>query len=104
VRIACLPRAFLLFGVLALTACGGGAGESTDTSSTDDARPRKEKPVAEQGKEWSGWRWKGKRQDCFFKVGNECHSSLEAACKAAGCGKSSCVHDDGAPARVSCEK
>jgi len=103
VRIACWPRGFVLLAVLVFTACGGGTGESSDSSSAD-AKPRKDKPVPEQGKQWSGWRWKGKRQDCFFKVGNECHSSLEAACKAAGCDRSSCVHDDGAPARVSCEK
>lgn len=103
-RIASLTRAIVLLAFLALTACGGGTGESSDSSSADDGKPRKEKPVPEQGKQWSGWRWKGKREDCFFKVGNECHSSLEAACKAAGCGKSSCVHDDSAPARVSCEK
>jgi hypothetical protein len=103
VRIACWPRGFVLVAVLVFTACGGGTGESSDSSSAD-ARPRKDRPVPEQGKQWSGWRWKGKRQDCFFKVGNECHSSLESACKAAGCDRSSCVHDDGAPARVSCEK
>lgn len=99
-----MPRRIVLIAFLALTSCGGGASETSDSSSADEGKPaRGEKPVPEQGKKWSGWRWKGKRQDCFFKVGNECHSSLEAACKAAGCGKSSCVHDDSAPARVSCE-
>jgi len=104
VRIACPLQGFVLVAFLALTACGGGAGESSDVSSAPEGKAHKEKPVPEQGKQWSGWRWKGKRQDCFFKVGNECHSSLEAACKAAGCAKSSCVHDDSAPAVVSCEK
>ncbi len=104
-RIACLLRGILVAAALALTACGGGAAETTDDSSASDGgKHGKEKPVPEQGKQWSGWRWKGKRQDCFFKVGNECHSSLESACKAAGCAKSSCVHDDAAPAQVSCEK
>jgi hypothetical protein len=107
VRIASSPRriALLLFLALAACACGGGGSESADTSAADDAdgARRKEKPVPEEGKKWSGWRWKGSRQDCFFKVGNECHSSLDAACKAARCKKSTCVHDDSAPANVSCE-
>jgi hypothetical protein len=104
VRIASFPRriALVVFLALAASACGGGS-ESADTTSSDEAR-RKEKPVPEEGKKWSGWRWKGSRQDCFFKVENECHSSLDAACKAAGCKKSTCVHDESAPANVSCEE
>ena len=103
-RIASFPRriALMVFLALAASACGGGS-ESADTTSSAEAR-RKEKPVAEEGKKWSGWRWKGSRQDCFFKVENECHSSLDAACKAAGCKKSTCVHDESAPANVSCEE
>jgi hypothetical protein len=103
VGIASSPCRFVLVVLLALFACGGGASESSDSSSGDDTA-RKEKPVAEQGKQWSGWRWKGKRDDCFFLVENECHATLAAACKAAGCGKSSCVQDDSAPVKVSCEK
>lgn len=104
-RIASSPFGIALTALLALTACGGGGNEGTRSSSADEdaAATRKEKPVPEEGKKWGGWRWKGRRQDCFFRVGNECHSTLEAACKAAGCGKSDCVQDDGAPAKVSCE-
>jgi hypothetical protein len=105
VRTASSPCRIVLIALLALTACGGGGSEASRSSSADEdaAAAHKEKPVAEQGKKWGGWRWKGRRQDCFFRVANECHSTLEEACKAAGCGKSDCVHDDGAPAKVSCE-
>lgn len=105
-RVASWPSRFTFLAVvclaplLALPACGGGS-ESADTET--GRADRNEKPVSEQGKKWSGWRWKGKRQDCFFLVGNECHSSLDAACKAAGCKKSTCVHDESAPAKVSCD-
>ena len=101
-RTASSPCRIALILLLALAACGGGSSEGGDGSSAD--RARKEKPVPEQGKKWSGWRWKGSRQDCFFLVESECHSSLEGACKAAGCKKSSCVHDESAPAKVSCEE
>lgn len=103
-RVASSPCRIALVALLALAACGGGGSEGGDGSSAEgDRRARQDKPVAEQGKKWSGWRWKGKRQDCYFKVENECHSSLEGACKAAGCKKSDCVHDEAAPANVSCE-
>jgi len=98
----CRIALIALIGLFALAACGGGSSEG-DSSSADGDRARKEKPVAEQGKKWSGWRWKGSRQDCFFLVESECHASFEGACKAAGCKKSSCVHDESAPAKVSCE-
>ena len=107
-RVASWPCRFALLAVvclaalLAAPACGGGGSESTDT--TESGRVAgKEKPVSEQGKKWGGWRWKGKRDDCFFLVGNECHSSLDEACKAARCKKSTCVHDESAPAKVSCD-
>ena len=103
-RLASSPCRIVLLALFALAACGGGGSEGGDSSSADsEARTRKEKPVPEQGKKWSGWRWKGKREDCFFLVENECHSSLDSACKAARCKKSSCVHDESAPAKVSCE-
>ena len=103
-RIASSPRCIVLIALLALAACGGGSSEGSDSESAEgDRQARKEKPVPEQGKKWSGWRWKGSRQDCFFLVESECHASFEGACKAAGCKKSSCVHDESAPAKVSCE-
>ncbi|HEU5059380.1 MAG TPA: hypothetical protein VFU21_22760 [Kofleriaceae bacterium] len=103
-RVASRSCRFTLLLLLCL-GCAGGGGESGDTESGADKVDRKQdKPVSEQGKRWSGWRWKGRRQDCFFLVGNECHSSLDDACKAARCKKSECVHDDSAPAKVSCDR
>ncbi len=102
-RIASSLCGSALIAVLSLVACGGGSSESGDGEPAEGTHGRKEKPVSEQGKEWSGWRWKGSRQDCFFLVRNECYSSLDEACKAARCEKSDCEHDESAPAKVSCE-
>jgi hypothetical protein len=99
--------------------CGGASSNSTgaegegdgDQASDDegdaDAKPTRkpmERPVSDQGKSWGGWRWKGKREDCFYVHRNQCYATLDAACTAAKCKKSDCTHDEGAPAKVSCEK
>ena len=90
--------------MLSMPAFGAAAGgcSSTPDYKKQDEQARKEKPVESEGKRWGGWRWKGKRGDCFFKHDNECFKSLEDACKSAGCGKDECKHDDSAPAKVSC--
>ena len=98
-----------------LAACAGGAANSPASEADDDDSDREEeddKPrrgrvkskddVSEKGKSWGGWRWKGKRNDCFFKSDNQCFDSKKKACKAAGCSTSVCKTDDGAPAQVSC--
>jgi hypothetical protein len=97
-------RRLLLLGCLlgALGACSGnGKGESTGPGADDTAVKNPEPP---EGKDWGGWRWKGQRDDCFFKVGNDCFDSLAAACKKAGCKGDACVHDKSAPANVSCKE
>jgi hypothetical protein len=94
--------ALILFGALLPAACGGG-NASSDTAQQARAEPEEE-PVDEAGKEWNGWRWKGKRGECFFRFGNNCYSKLEAACRAARCEGSRCGHDDGVPAVVSCRR
>ena len=96
-------------------ACGGAsknsapddddeAGEDGGDASSSKKRKKMERPVSEDGKRWGGWRWKGKREDCFFVHDNQCFATLEEACKAAKCKMADCVQDDGAPAKVSCEK
>jgi hypothetical protein len=86
--------------LIAPVACGGGAAE-TETAAPAAAEPEPE-PVSEAGKSWNGWRWKGQRQECFFRHRNRCFDKLEAACRAAGCEGAQCAHDDAAPAVVSC--
>ncbi len=95
----------VLFSVsLALaSSCGGGqetskAGPDKGDDDSEDAE------VSEKGKKWGGWRWKGKRNDCFFVYKNECFSKLNKACRKAKCAKDECGHDESAPAKVSCTK
>jgi len=87
---------------LAAAPSGCGGGQSSETASPPE--PEDDKEVSERGKKWGGWRWKGKRDNCFFIHDNECYAERKAACRAAGCGEKDCEHDDGAPAKVSCKK
>jgi hypothetical protein len=88
--------------IMAMLAACSGKGESTGPAGDDDAAEPEVTPA--EGKDWGGWRWEGKRDDCFFKVGNACFDSLEAACKKAGCKGDACQHDKSAPANVSCKE
>lgn len=95
----------LLFSVSLVFACGGGQ-DTSSTSSKDQTADKdgEEEEVSSKGKKWGGWRWKGKRNDCFFVVDNECFAKLKKACRKAKCGKAGCEQDDGAPAEVTCKK
>ncbi len=90
--------ASLLFALLG--ACGGDGKGKTASRETD---PGDEK-VSENGKRWGGWRWKGKRNRCYYIVGNRCFETEAEACKAAGCKAKGCRTDDSAPIQVSCAK
>jgi hypothetical protein len=109
--------------LIALIACGcGGAGKGKDGDDDDDGEVRGDDDddgqsaaapgpprtyEDEAGKdEYGGWRWKGKRRDCFFVVGNKCFAELDAACTAAKCKKKkkTCRTEGGGPATVSCAK
>jgi len=91
-------------------ACGGGGSETeADTASRAQQEEDDSKAPDYQGTDdsvnRSGWRWKGKRKQCFFRYSNRCYDKLEVACRAAACGGGSeCVHDASAPAVVSCRK
>jgi hypothetical protein len=62
----------------------------------EDARPP-------GSKSWSGWRYQGDRNDCFYVVGKKCFKTEKAACAAAKCKDSSRCETDGAgPATVTC--
>lgn len=105
----------LILMLCGASACGGASskGSSQDGDQGDDEdgdagpeapkRKKMERPVSDEGKKWGGWRWKGKREDCFFVHENQCFATLADACRAAKCKKDECVHDEGAPAKVSCE-
>lgn len=98
VRIALFAAAL---GVLA--ACGGSSPDGAKSPESDKASADDEGEVSSKGKKWGGWRWKGRRNDCFFLYENECFSSLEKACRRAKCDKDACEHDDSAPAKVRCK-
>lgn len=109
-RVARLASALLVvFGLV--SACGGEATspKGAKQPQTAAARARAEKaestedPVDEKGKKWGGWRYQGKRDDCFFLVKRKCYDSRADACSAARCGKKQCVVDGGGPATVRCE-
>lgn len=90
--------------VLFLEVGGAGCGGSAPAPSSPQATPRHASAdeAPPPGRRWRGWRYQGKRQDCFFRVGRRCFDKLELACSAAGCATGQCQHDDRAPARVSC--
>lgn len=93
-------------------ACGGsGSADSTEPKHTSDDSKGKgvddgEEEVSGKGKEWGGWKWKGKRDDCFFVFDNRCYSELDKACEQAGCAKKDkkCETVGGGPAEVKCSE
>jgi hypothetical protein len=90
---------------LLLTApgCGGKADKGAEEPVTK-VPGEKGDPVSDKGKSWGGWRWKGKRDDCFFVHRNRCFSRLNDACAHAKCPLAKCKHDNGAPATITCKK
>jgi hypothetical protein len=105
----------LLIALMACGTAGTGKGKKSgedkadaDGSGQSEAAPGPPRSYEDQGgkNEYGGWRWKGKRQDCFFVVGNKCFTELDAACTAAKCAKKkqTCRTEGGGPATVSCVK
>jgi hypothetical protein len=95
-----------LFLVLpGLTGCGGASNSSGEgQSSTTVVPPDTEEgaPLDTSDGKGSGWRWKGKRDHCYYLFDNRCFEDKKAACEAAGCAVASCQADRGAPAKVRC--
>ena len=92
-------------------ACGGpqsSPGDSAEDRKSEKKTRRKHAPdkdaVSEDGKKWGGWRWKGKRDECYYVFKNRCYDTKAEACSAAKCGKQSCAVKEGAPSKVSCKK
>jgi hypothetical protein len=106
VRVARLAVAALLFSA----ACGESPGaKGAQRPQTAAARAKAEKAESDEeavdgnGKKWGGWRYQGRRDDCFFLVKRKCFDNRADACGAARCGKNKCVVDGGGPATVRCE-
>jgi hypothetical protein len=59
-------------------------------------------PVSGDGKSWGGWRYQGRRDDCFFVVERDCFTTLAAACEATEC-KVGCTSRGAGPAIVYCK-
>ena len=107
-------RFFWLALCLALI-CGPGCGGKNTTATASEAKSSTTQvpPAAEdddsaaldgsKGKKWKSWRWKGKRDLCYFVVDNQCFPDEESACKAAAC-ESGCAVGEGAPAKVTCKE
>ncbi len=96
------PRLRVLVLALLLGCAGGGAREAAPER-RQEAAPEAASPSPE-GKSWGGWRWKGKRDDCFFVHANRCFDNQADACRAAGCSEDRCRITGGGPAQVSCSK
>lgn len=118
-----IARLLSLLALLTLVAAGflGASCTGKDEPTTPSARSDKDKTGprsaragddddgdrgkgSAKDKSTNGWRWAGKRGDCFYLVDNRCFDKREAACKAARCGSGACATDDGAPAKVRCKK
>jgi hypothetical protein len=103
VKLARVATLAVCLGLIA--GCGGSSPDKTESpkGKKADKGDDDEEEVSSKGKKWGGWRWKGRRNDCFFIYKNECFSSMKKACKRAKC-STKCEHDDSAPAKVSCKK
>ncbi len=93
------------------SACGGEPATRKGSKKPESAgaRARAEKAASNEdsvsgdGKKWGGWRYQGRRDDCFFLVKRRCFDARAEACAAARCGKKQCVVEGGGPATVRCE-
>lgn len=88
---------------LLVAGCGGEPSRS-DEPTTAKEKQQREPTIKDEPKtagQWSGWRYTGDRNDCFFVVGKQCYKTEEAACGAARCG-GRCEVTGGGPATVAC--
>lgn len=87
-------------------ACGGDPHRSDDPTTAKEKQSRETAAAGEphsSGK-WSGWRYTGDREACFFVVGRRCFKTEAAACAAARCGSRACETSGAGPASVVCAK
>lgn len=107
-------RSWCLVLCLGFTAACGADSRDADEPQTarekmrrEAKRDRKNKDaddVPAAGKSWGKWRYSGERADCYFRVGQKCFKTEQAACSTLRCKKSQKCHAEGAaPAQVSCK-
>jgi hypothetical protein len=72
------------------------AEERANPSTGDDTPPP-------GSKKWTGWRYQGEREECFFLVGRKCFKTEKAACQAASCeAPATCMTEGAGPATITC--
>lgn len=70
-----------------------------------EAQKSKNKDDQPDGRKWTGWRYQGSRDECFFVVGRKCFKTENEACSAAHCkAPLKCDTTGGGPATVACKK
>ena len=96
----------LLLGLVLALAHGCGASQ-TDSREPQTAKEKQLREARDSGEldkpntKWSGWRYRGDRNACFFVVGRRCFKTAKAACAATPC-KTGCETIGGGPATVTC--
>jgi hypothetical protein len=88
--------------------CGGAHKPDDEPQSAKRKQQIEAKKTGEtgskSGKKWSGWRYQGDRDDCFFVIGRRCFKTEEAACRAAKCQPpKKCTIEGGGPAAMLCK-
>jgi hypothetical protein len=92
--------------VLLAAGCGGEPPQSNEPTTAKEKQLQEPTPkdAPKTTGQWSGWRYTGDRNECFFVVGKRCFKTQEAACAAAKCGAAKCEATGGGPASVACAK
>ena len=99
----------MVLGVVIAVGCFAGCGSPVRTYDDSDEKVETKagdsEPVGDSDrKKYKGWRWKGKRGNCYYMHESKCFKELSPACKAAGCSTKRCNTDNSAPTKVSCDK
>ena len=116
------PASLVAVFALLVLACGGGGAKmkvkkgepqtAREKMLAEEAARKKHKggdeddePKPPGSKQWTGWRYQGDRNDCFFVVGKKCFKTEKAACAAAACkAPSKCESQGAGPTQLSCSQ
>lgn len=90
--------------VIMLAACGGASSENEPQTAKEKQALEATEKDDENTKKWSGWRYKGERNDCFYVVGRACFKTEQQACAKAACkAPKKCDVSGAGPATVTCK-